>query len=171
MTGEPERFLARWSRLKQDQAPTGSAPSAAPVAASTTTAALRAPQAGEQEPPPLPPLEELTPESDFSAFMAPKVSDALRRAALKKLFRHPEIDLPDMFEPFSGDWTSGAPMAADMLAQLHEARAALLRRCSPNADVEPEPIAAPALEVSEHDPPEAADHEADPTDEPGRQDA
>ena len=47
---------------------------------------------GQQDaaaPPALPPVEKLTPESDFAPFMHPKVDDALRRVALKKLFARP----------------------------------------------------------------------------------
>jgi hypothetical protein len=49
----------------------------------------------------LPPPESLTPESDFSAFMGPKVKDELRRVALKKLFSDPHFNAADPFEPFT----------------------------------------------------------------------
>ena len=40
----------------------------------------------ESPAPALPPMESVTPESDFAPFMHPKVADAVRRVALKKLF-------------------------------------------------------------------------------------
>jgi hypothetical protein len=42
--------------------------------------------AGECEPPVLPPIEELTAESDYTAFLAKDVPEALTRAALRKLW-------------------------------------------------------------------------------------
>ena len=76
---------------------------------------------------PLPPVEQLTLESDFSAFMQPKVGEALRRTALKKLFRDPQFNVPDLFEPFSGDWTVGEPIPSDMLEKLNQARTLLMK--------------------------------------------
>src|SRR6185503_2509312 len=82
-----EAFLARWSRLKNEPP---------------------AKKEDDTPPPSLPPVDKLTHESDFTGFMHPKVEDALRRVALKKLFNgDPHFNLPDPFEPFSGDWTVG----------------------------------------------------------------
>ena len=77
---EPEGFLARWSRRKQEARRRPELP-AEPVAP---------PPAGlaPGEPPPeLPPIESLTAESDFAPFMRPDVPEALRQAALQKLWR------------------------------------------------------------------------------------
>ena len=58
--------------------------------------------------------------------MHPKVEDALRRAALKKLFSgDPHFNLPDPFEPYSGDWTVGEPIPPEMLATLNQAQTLL----------------------------------------------
>ena len=54
--------------------------------------------------------------------MHPKVEDALRRAALKKLFSDPHFNLPDPFEAYSGDWTGGEPIPDEMLATLNQAQ-------------------------------------------------
>ena len=78
--------------------------------------------------PALPAPEQLTPESDFSGFMHPKVEDALRRVALKKLFSDPHFNLPDPFEAYSGDWTGGEPIPEEMLATLNQARTLALQR-------------------------------------------
>jgi hypothetical protein len=102
-----EKFLDRWSRLKREtEQPPEQKEEAVPA-------------------PALPPVEELTPESDFSGFMHPKVEEALRRVALKKLFRDPHFNAPDPFEPFSGDWTVGEPISEEMLASLNQARTLL----------------------------------------------
>jgi hypothetical protein len=96
-------FLERWSRLKKDS--------------------VSEKQKQEEKPAPtLPPVDKLTPESDFSGFMNPKVEDALRRVALKKLFSDPHFNLPDLFEPYSGDWTGGEPIPPEMLAALNQAQ-------------------------------------------------
>jgi hypothetical protein len=107
-----EDFLRRWSRLKHERA--AEPPAEKPV------------EKKEADPPkPLPPVEKLTPESDFSPFMQPKVEDGLRRAALKKLFNDPHFNIPDPFEAYSGDWTVGEPIPPEMLATLNQAKTLL----------------------------------------------
>jgi hypothetical protein len=106
MAAEKEDFLRRWSRLKKE---------------------VPAEKPAETPKPSLPALDKLTPESDFSGFMHPKVEDALRRVALKKLFAgDPHFNLPDPFEPFSGDWTVAATIPDEMLRTLNQARTLLL---------------------------------------------
>ena len=110
MAEEKEAFLSRWSRLKRENP--GEAPAAAEKA--------KAPEK------PVPPLESVTPETDFSPFMQPKVKDELRRRALKKLFSDPHFNVPDPFEPYSRDWNIADPIPPDLLARLNHARAVLL---------------------------------------------
>ena len=112
MSEEKEPFLARWSRLKRE----------APAAKATET-----PAPGAEASPPVPPVESLTPESDFTAFMGPKVKDELRRLALKKLFSDPHFNIPDPYEAYSGDWTVGEPISEELLATLNQARTVLFR--------------------------------------------
>ena len=96
-----EAFLNRWSRLKREGVP----------------------QKAEETPKPaVPPVDKLTPDSDFTPFMHPKVEDALRRVALKKLFNDPHFNTPDPFEPFSGDWNVGEPISEELLATLNQAK-------------------------------------------------
>ena len=54
--------------------------------------------------------------------MHPKVEDALRRVALKKLFSDPHFNVADPYEAYSGDWTVGEPIPDEMLATLNQAR-------------------------------------------------
>ena len=107
MSDEKEAFLSRWSRLKRQPAETKPAETPAPAN--------------------LPPVENLTPESDMSDFMHPKVKDELRRLALKKLFSDPHFNIPDPFEPFSGDWNLAEPISPEVLAGLNQARTVLFR--------------------------------------------
>jgi hypothetical protein len=132
-----EDFLRRWSRLKHAQA------AEKPVE-----------KKDEQVPAPLPPIDKMTPDSDFTAFMQPKVEDALRRAALKKLFSDPRFNIPDPFEAYSGDWTGGEPIPEEMLATLNQARTLLF------SDKKDEP-----------EPQQAQTEDAPKEDEPRRQDA
>ena len=106
---EKEKFLSRWSRLKSE-----------------SKDLPREKEEAEEAPAPvLPAVDKLTPESDFTGFMHPKVADALRPAALKKLFSDPHFNVPDPYEPFSGDWTGGEPISEEMLATLNQARTLL----------------------------------------------
>ena len=110
-----EDFLRRWSRRKHEQAAEAEKPK--PVEKKDEAEAKPAA--------PLPPIEKLTPDSDFTGFMQPKVEDTLRRAALKKLFRDPHFNIPDPFEAYSGDWTVGEPIPPEMLATLNQAKTLL----------------------------------------------
>lgn len=110
MAEDEERFLSRWSRLKQESR----AEPAAPVVEKKD---------GDK---PVPPAESLTPDSDFSAFMQPKVKEELRRLALRKLFQDPHFNVPDPFEPYSRDWNIVESLPPDMLAKLNQARTVLL---------------------------------------------
>ena len=142
MADEKENFLARWSRLKRE-APAAQKKDDAPA-------------------PVLPPVEKLTPESDFGAFMNPKVKDELRRLALKKLFNDPHFNVPDPFEPYSRDWTVGEPIAPELLATLNQARSVLFTEPEKQPADEPQASVAPADE-------KIAGEEKQ--DEPGRKDA
>ena len=111
-TDEKEAFLSRWSRLKRE--------------APAKEKALEEKKEAEAQPAPaLPPVETLTPESDFAGFMHPKVKEELRRVALKKLFSDPHFSTPDPFEPFSGDWTVAEPIGQELLAKLNQTRSVL----------------------------------------------
>ncbi len=131
-----EDFLHRWSRLKREE---------------------KLPAKEEKPAPALPPVDKLTPESDFTGFMHPKVEDALRRAALKKLFSDPHFNLPDPYEAYSGDWTGGEPIPPEMMATLNQAKEWLF-----NEKKEEKKEEAAAQEPVQ---------EQKKTDEPGKQDA
>ena len=140
MTDEKEPFLSRWSRLKREAPAEKPAETPAPV---------------------LPPVENLTPESDFSGFMHPKVEDALRRTALKKLFSgDPHFNLPDPFEAYSGDWTGGEPIPPEMMATLNQAKDWVFRKEEKEEEKKQDVAAQEPVEAEPKKP-----------DEPGKQDA
>src|SRR2546423_7079002 len=128
MAKEKEAFISRWSRLKR----------AAPAEKPAETPA-----------PTLPPVESLTPESDFAGFMHPKVKEELRRLALKKLFSDPHFNLPDPFEAYSGDWTGGEPIPPELLATLNQARSILFTEEEKKAADERDAAAKAAAQVAE----------------------
>lgn len=145
MADEKEAFLSRWSRLKREQ---------------------KAETPPETPAPALPPVEKLTPESDFSDFMHPKVREELRRLALKKLFSDPHFNIPDPFEPYSRDWNIAEPIPPEMLATLNQARTVLFRE----EEEKKKQDEAAARARSGEPQPEAAQGETR-EDEPGRKDA
>jgi hypothetical protein len=152
MAAEKEDFLKRWSRLKKE------APAEKPA---------------ETPRPNLPPVEQLTPESDFSAFMHPKVEDALRRVALKKMFSgDPHFNLPDPFEPNSRDWNIADPIPDEMMKTLNQART-LLFSDEERQKLVQEDLA--KLELAKQEAaalaPPAPAAEQPKSDEPGKQDA
>jgi hypothetical protein len=85
--------LARWSRLKREQAERKGSPSLEEAAASAPRPAASDAGVDAQEESDtvrledLPDIETLTYESDFSAFIAKGVPKAIRNQALKKLWR------------------------------------------------------------------------------------
>ena len=106
MTQEKEAFLDRWSRLKQER------PGEKPVV----------PEAKEEPVPPLQPVEELNPDSNFVPFMNSKVDPGTRREALKKLFADARYNVPDPFEAYSEDYTQGEPIPEAMLKAINRVR-------------------------------------------------
>ncbi|HET7635864.1 MAG TPA: DUF3306 domain-containing protein [Burkholderiales bacterium] len=100
-----EKFLDRWSRLKQQ--------------ARTQPPSPAAGKRNEPVPaPPLPSLESLTFDSDFSPFMHPEVDDGLRRMALKKLFSDPHFNRIDGLDVYIDDYTGADPIPPELLERL-----------------------------------------------------
>ena len=126
-------FLRRWSRLKatggEAEAPVRPAP-AAPVPPAPVLAP--APVHVQADVPvqdkPLPTLEDaarLTPDADFSSFVAKDVDKSVQRLALKKLFADPHFHVMDGLDMYMDDYNKPSPMSAAMLAALDHARSAL----------------------------------------------
>jgi len=152
-----EGFLRRWARRKSELrtevreggvAPAGPAPlqPAGPAAVATSVAAPAAPQPQPQpfvqpnpqpnlqpEPAsarPLPTMEDvatLDSGSDFSAFVARGVDQAVRRSALKKLFADPHFNTMDRLDVYIDDYTQPSPVSEQMLASLDHAKSAFLK--------------------------------------------
>ena len=128
-TPERERFsLKRWSDRKRaavrESAP-AEAPAAGPVAAppEAKAPAAAAPAANQPaEAVALPPVESLTFDADFTAFMKPEVDPSLKRAALKKLFSDPRFNVMDGLDTYIDDYSKPDPIDAETVRGLVQAR-------------------------------------------------
>jgi hypothetical protein len=72
--------------------------------------------------PALPPVESLTPQSDFTPFMQPDVDPALRRAALHKLFADPHFNVMDGLDVYIDDYSKPDPISPEMVRGLLHSR-------------------------------------------------
>lgn len=123
-------FFSRWSRRKAESRP--------PAASVVPTVAVSVPPPVVQaeaapvrvEPPPtvatpsapdLPTLAEvaaLTPEADFSRFVARGVSTQVRNAAMKKLFADPRFNVMDGLDIYIDDYSIPSPIEPEVVAEM-----------------------------------------------------
>lgn len=138
---EADGFLSRWSRRKalaregqplpEPPAPTPVAPALAPSPASALPAEhepLPEPEAAAPATPPAPPAPtlaeaaQLTPQSDFTRFIAQGVSPEVKNAALRKLFADPHFNVMDGLDTYIEDYGRPDPLPASALRQMAQAR-------------------------------------------------
>lgn len=123
-TSGAEAFLERWSRRKS-RARTGETKDEEDGAAPASAAPAEAPAKEGGVPAELPDLDSLDENSDYSAFLAPQVSESLRRKALRKLFLSPKFNVCDGLDDYCEDFTNfdklGDIVTADMRHQLERA--------------------------------------------------
>ena len=118
-----ERFLSRWSRLKRAQAQ-DAATTGGPVATdesaltSNVAAGATARPAANAGIPLLPSIDSLTADSDYAQFLQPKVPEALRRAAMKKLFSDPHFNKLDGLDTYIDDYTTFEPIGLKLSGAL-----------------------------------------------------
>ena len=131
-----EGLLSRWSRLKRSSTESAADDDEqAGVRSTTPTEGTRAVDddeglandAAEKQPlPELPPVDELTPDSDFQPFMDPRVEDGVRRAALKTLFRSADFNITDGLDVYAEDYSKLEKLTPAMVATLKYAQRTLL---------------------------------------------
>ena len=149
-----EGFLSRWSRRKSQQSREEPAPLAKdPVPA---RAQVQPPVAqAATEPTPLPPVEALTPESDFTPFMQPGIDGGVKRAALKKLFADPRFNVMDGLDVYIDDYSKPDPLPEGWLEKMNQVRHLGVFKEDPvEAEAAGEPAEAPVADTSR---PEALD--------------
>jgi hypothetical protein len=116
-----DRFLARWSRRKTSARVQEETER---VAAKLTdeTSEPPAPKAiAEKTDADMPPVEILDADSDYAQFLSPKVSERLRRAALRKLFHLPRYNVMDGLDTYIADCRHYTPLGDTITADMrHE---------------------------------------------------
>jgi hypothetical protein len=125
-------FLSRWSRRKaqagqaQKPQPSTEHNEQAPDAVLAKAGQVVKHDATDSE---LPPIDQLNENSDYSAFMSPKVSEHLRLTALRKLFHTPQFNVIDPVDQFALDWNGFTPLGSivthDMVAAMEREAAKL----------------------------------------------
>lgn len=134
---QPANFLSRWSRRKVEakSAADDATPAPATPRSSTGDALASAPGADAMEmpqdgasqapgPQPLPDLDTLKSDGDFSPFMAKGVDAATRNQAMKKLFTDPHygFDNMDKLDIYLDDYSKPDPIPLEILRNLNQAR-------------------------------------------------
>ena len=126
-------FISRWSKRKiaarsgkviEEPAPVEAKPvipvetgiQPTPAAGRTATTAGVVPESWGT---PLPPVESLTPESDFTPFMKAEVDPATRRQALKTLFADPRHNIMDGLDVYIDDYSKPDPLPPEWLAKMN----------------------------------------------------
>lgn len=148
MAGD-DHFLSRWSRRKtqvREGLPVEPEAAKAPVAVPASVAAGGPVPTGASRP--LPPIESLTPDSDFTAFMQPEVEEGVKRQALRALFRDPQFNVMDGLDIYTGDFSQPDPLPAGWLEKMNQvARLGAYEEkpVEPPADI-PETVPEPAIE-------------------------
>jgi hypothetical protein len=119
--------LRRWSRRKLAAARAapepvpgpGVAPATGPLRPANGAAPVAEPAAESVT---LPPIETLTIDSDFTAFLQPRVAETIKRQALKQLFRDPRFNVMDGLDVYVGDYSQPDPISPEVVKGLMQAR-------------------------------------------------
>ena len=125
---EDDGFLRRWSQRKS-QARSGEPEENLPEASVPEVQTAQEPveEKPELTDADMPPIESLDENSDYSAFMSPKVSEGLRQLALRKLFHLPKFNIRDGLNDYDEDYTFFEPLGdvvtSDMRLQQERAEA------------------------------------------------
>ena len=181
---DDSNFFSRWSRRKvqvrsgEPLPPEPPAQPVAPVAAVVLPPApdgVAAPAPAEtpaEQPPPALTLDDvarLTPESDYSAFVARNVPADVRNAAVKKLFTDPHYNVMDGLDIYIDDYSKPSPITAAEMAKMvgaqflklvddpNEVKPAAAAASAPAPDTPPDTTAAQQAEATDavDDPPVA----------------
>lgn len=114
-----DNFLSRWSRRKTE-ASSGLPEEKPAVLAGAGRTAPTPPDEAPAAATPLPSVESLTPESDFSPFMKPEVDEGLKRQALKTLFSDPRFNVMDGLDVYIDDYSKPDPLPESWLGMLNQ---------------------------------------------------
>jgi len=183
--GDP--FLSRWARRKRADRAGGDPDAAAGEKTELVDTAPEdgtLPEAGEDDPraaltdADMPPMDSIDEDTDMSGFFSPKVSRAVKQAALKKFFHSPMFNIVDGLDDYDDDFRNfealGDIITSDMRSQMdreaERVREAAAKDAESSESAGPEEIGAEGIdEVDEGDDADKADEVAAVDDEPAAQ--
>ena len=148
-----EHFFKRWARPKPPPDGGELAITANPALSPVQNAAVAAeepPASGAHALPTLDDVVGLNQDSDYSPFLAQGVDEAVKRAAMKKLFANPHFNVMDGLDTYIADYGKADPMPPGMLAALNHAKglldplAQLAEPCAQLSSSLPAPASLPA---------------------------
>jgi hypothetical protein len=118
-----ESFFNRWSRRKEavrEGLPVAPEPVIEASTEESAVAAEPAPEApaAPPAPPTLEDVQSLTPDADFSRFVARDVPADVKNAAVKKLFADPHFNAMDGLDVYIDDYSKPDPLPPEMLRKL-----------------------------------------------------
>jgi hypothetical protein len=134
-SGDDELFLSRWARRKRAARVTAdvdtelaeSSPQGEKFAESAPVSADPAPAGEDSQPPELtdedmPALDGIDENTDMSGFFSPKVTQAVKKAALRKFFHSPAFNIVDGLDDYDEDFRNFAALGdivtSDMRSQM-----------------------------------------------------
>ena len=128
-----EDFLSRWSRRKHE------AQQPLDMTVEENTAQDKAVETvAHLTDADMPPIESLTEDSDYTGFLSPKVSEALRKQALRKLFQSASFNVRDGLDDYDEDFTKFAELGDIVTVDLkHRLEMESKRK---NQVAQPEPV-------------------------------
>ena len=183
--GDP--FLSRWARRKRAVRAGGDPDAAAGEKTELVDTAPEdgtLPEAGEDDPraaltdADMPPVDSIDEDTDMSGFFSPKVSRAVKQAALKKFFHSPMFNIVDGLDDYDDDFRNfealgdiiTAHMRSQMDREAERVREAAAKDAESSESAGPEEISAEGIdEVDEGDDADKADEVAAVDDEPAAQ--
>ena len=189
---EQEAFLTRWSRRKALarkgealEEPAADTDDATVPPEAEGGQAVAPPEQRELEEPreeedsalaeeaaELPPLESLSEDSDYSAFMREGVPADLKQDALRKLFHSPKFNVRDGLDDYDLDFTNPEPLGDIVTAEMRYRIEQELKRLAgldEDEEIPEDESAVAAADTAEHDEaneqpdPEADDERSEPS--------
>ena len=162
-------FFSRWSRRKNDvrEGRALDEPSRPAIQLTQPAAAASAPLAhaptqvetpNAQPAPTLVDVQQLTPDSDFTGFMARGVAPDVKNAAMKKLFADPHFNVMDRMDIYIDDYTQSDPLPMAMLRQMASAKTLNLFDDESEAAAPPK-VVAQSAPTDNHSNPEPPTHD------------
>lgn len=129
-----EGFASRWSRMKQEERVEKTLPTVELEQEPEIDHSKQQEELNQLSDTDMPALETLSESSDYSGFLSAKVTEAVRKAALRKMFHLPAFNVVDGLDDYAEDYTNfealGDIVTHDMkrMAKLDEEREKEKRR-------------------------------------------